>query len=126
MGKFIAVIITVIVLVLVLFFACTPSGKATWNTWWHGVQVADDNTNYETLKTVEDTCRSYIASYTSDKLIYEQNKDSADEGMRMYAENAKIRANKTASVYNNYILKNEYVWRGNVPNDIARTLPYID
>ena len=36
----------------------------------------DDATNYDTRKKVEDTCRSMISSYESDKLVYEQYKDS--------------------------------------------------
>lgn len=37
-----------------------------------------------------------------------------------------MRANKTASTYNNYILENSFVWSGNVPDDIAKELDYID
>lgn len=37
-----------------------------------------------------------------------------------------MRANKTASTYNNYILKNSYVWRGNVLADIYMELAYIE
>jgi hypothetical protein len=126
MGKIIAVIIAILILCGCLFMGCTATGREMWNNWWYDVKVADDNTNYETLKKVEDTCRSFIASYNSDKLIYEQNKDSEDKELRNYAENAKMRANTTASNYNNYILKNEYIWKGNVPSDIAYQLPYIE
>lgn len=108
-----------------IFVGCTPNGRAAWNNYWHGVQVADDNTNYETLKKVEDTCRSMIASYESDKLTYEQYKDSDNPEKLEWAEQAKMRANKTASTYNNYILENRYVWRNNVPADIYMNLPYI-
>ena len=73
----------------------------------------------------EDICRSMISSYNSDKLTYEQYKDSDNEEKQSWAEEAKMRANKTASTYNNYILKNEYIWRGNVPSDIYMTLEYI-
>lgn len=38
----------------------------------------------------------------------------------------KMRANKTASTYNNYILKNSFVWEGNIPDDIDRTLSMIE
>lgn len=129
MNKVIAVIVCiflVIVLFATIFFTATPSGKAIWNNWFHAVQKADDNTNYDTLKKVEDTCRSMISSYNSDKLTYEQYKDSDDEEKQNWAEQAKMRANKTASTYNNYILKNEYIWKGNVPSDIYMTLPYIE
>ena len=65
----------------------------------------------ETKKKVEDTCRSMISTYNSDKLIYEQYKDSDNAEKASWAEQAKMRANKTASSYNNYVLKNKYVWK---------------
>ena len=97
-----------------------------WNSWFHAVQKADDATSYETLKKVEDTCRAMIASYEADKLTYEQYKDSEDEQKQEWAEQAKMRANKTASSYNNYILENSYVWADNVPRDIKGNLPFIE
>jgi len=118
--------IVALLIIATIFFSATPSGKAMWNNWFHDVQKADDATNYKTLKKVEDTCRSMIASYNSDKLTYEQYKDSDSEEKQEWAEQAKMRANKTASTYNNYILKNSYVWKGNVPSDIYMTLPYIE
>jgi hypothetical protein len=36
------------------------------------------------------------------------------------------RANKTAASYNEYVLKNSFVWNGNVPADIRTSLPYLD
>lgn len=120
------VLLVVLFIGLPIFFTCTPTGVATWNNWFHKVQEADDDTNYETLKKVEDTCRSMIASYNADKLTYEQYKDSDNEEKQSWAEQAKMRANKTASSYNNYILKNSYVWKDNVPTDIYMTLPYIE
>ena len=88
-------------------------------------QKIDDATNYETIKKVEDTCRAMIASYESDKMTYIQYKDSDNEEKQSWAEQAKMRANKTASTYNNYILENSFVWQGNVPEDIAEELDYI-
>ena len=124
------VLIIIIALVVIIigasiFFDATPTGKAMWNNWFHKVQKADDATNYETLKKVEDTCRAMIASYNADKLTYEQYKDSDNEEKQEWAEQAKMRANKTASTYNNYILKNSYVWKGAIPNDIYMNLAYI-
>ena len=58
--------------------------------------------------------------------IYEQYKDSDNEEKQGWAEQAKMRANKTASTYNNYILENNYVWSGNVPSDICGKLPYLE
>lgn len=129
MNKFLAVIAAIILIVVVgssVFFGATPTGKAIWNNWFHTVQKVDDDTNYKTKKRVEDTCRAMIASYNADKLTYEQYRDSDSEEKQGWAEQAKMRANKTASTYNNYILKNEYIWKGNVPSDIYMTLPYIE
>jgi hypothetical protein len=124
--KTLAIIFAILVVVGILYLSVTPAGRATWNNWWYGVQKADDSTNYETLKKVEDTCRAMIASYNADKLTYEQYKNSDNEEKQSWAEQAKMRANKTASTYNNYILENEYVWKGNIPNDIWYRLEYID
>ena len=110
-----------------LINACiTPNGRAEWNEHWYEVQKADDATNYETRKKVEDTCRAMISSYNSDKLTYEQYKDSDNEEKQSWAEQAKMRANKTAASYNNYILSNSYVWKDNVPKDICSELEYLD
>lgn len=125
-GIVVLIILAVLAIALPIYFGATPSGRATWNNWFHAVQKADDDTNYETIKKVEDTCRSMIASYNSDKLTYEQYKDNESEEKQEWAEQAKMRANKTASTYNNYILKNSYIWKGNVPADIYMELPYID
>lgn len=67
-----------------------------------------------------------IASYNSDKLTYEQYKNSDSQEKQSWAEQAKMRANKTANAYNEFILKNSYVWRGNVPKDIISELEYIE
>ena len=90
----------------------------------YGLEKVDEK-NYENRKQVEDTCRAMIASYNQDKLVYEQYKDSTVQEERSWANNAKIRANNTASTYNAYILKNSYVWADNVPSDIKMELPII-
>ena len=124
--RVICILIAALLIAAVLYFAVTPGGRATWNNWWYGVQKVDDNTSYETRKNVEDTCRAMIASYESDKLTYMQYKDSDNDEKQSWAEQAKIRANKTAVEYNNYILKNSYVWRNNIPNDIYMNLEIIE
>ena len=111
---------------LLLFFVANPSGVMAWNSWFGLVQKADDTTSYETLKKVEDTCRAMISSYESDRMTYEQYRESDDSEERSWAEQAKMRANRTASTYNNYILENSYVWEGNVPQDIDNQLDYLE
>ena len=128
-GIIATVLISILVIILIgvlIYFTCTPSGVAAWNNWKHGLQEVDDKTNYETLKQVEDTCRAMITQYNSDKLTYLTYKESDKEFEQELATQAKIRANNTASEYNNYILKNKYVWKDAVPADIYMTLEYIE
>ena len=120
------IVLIIVVIGLPIFFGATPVGKALWNNWFYDVQKVDDKTNYNTLKKVEDTCRAMISSYEADRLTYEQYKDSDDEDKRSWAEQAKMRANKTASSYNNYILENSFVWEDAVPRDIKSRLEYIE
>lgn len=111
--------------ILLIYFTLIPSGRAAWNRWQYGLEKVDEKT-YENQKEVEDTCRAMISSYTQDKLMYEQYKNSEVAEERSWANNAKIRANNTAATYNNYILKNSYVWQNNVPSDIYMTLAYLE
>ena len=102
-----------------------------FNTWFFNRvdyidQKIDDATRYETIKKVEDSCRAMISSYESDRLVYEQYRDSDNEEKQSWAEQAKMRANKTAATYNNYVLENSFVWSGNVPDDIRRELAYLE
>ena len=103
-----------------------------WFNTWFGNRVEyidqkiDDATNYETKKKVEDSCRAMIASYEADRLTYEQYKDSDNSEHQSWAAQAKMRANRTAANYNNFVLENSYVWSGNIPNDIDSELPYLE
>lgn len=114
-----------LVVFLIIYFTAVPSGRDLINKWQYGLEKVDEKT-YENQKEVEDTCRAMISSYTQDKLVYEQYKNSDVDEERSWANSAKIRANNTAATYNNYILKNSYVWQGNVPSDIYMTLAYLE
>ena len=118
-------VVLVLFVTALFYFGLTPAGRADWNQIFYDIQKADDTTRYATKKQVEDSCRAMIASYTSDRLIWEQYKDSDSSEQRGWADQAKMRANKTASSYNHYILKNSYVWDGNVPEDIRTELETI-
>ena len=122
-----ALIAILIVLALVVgFFCITPAGVALRNGYNFAVQKVDDATRYETRKKVEDTCRAMIANYEADRVSYEQYKDDPDSEEQGWAEQAKMRANRTAASYNEYYLKNSFVWSGAVPSDIKGSLPYLE
>ena len=124
-GTIIVTIISVILIGAIIFFGFTPGGRSVWNSYTHSLEKADEN-QYETKKQVEDTARSMIASYKSDVATYEQYKDSENEEKQSWAEQAKMRANRTANSYNEYILKNSYVWEDNIPSDIDYSLPIVE
>lgn len=113
-------------LVCVIWVGFTHVGRASWNLYIGSIQKVDDATSYQTQKEVEDTCRAMISSYEADKLTYEQYKDSDSKEKQSWAEQAKMRANKTAATYNNYILENSFVWSSNIPKGIDVELPYLD
>lgn len=113
------------IIISLLFILAIPTCIAVTNGWFGYLQQVDDSTNYLTKKKVEDTCRSMIATYEADRLMYEQYRDSEDGAKQSWGEQAKIRANRTAASYNNYILQNSYVWKDNVPKDIREELPYL-
>lgn len=124
MKRLIAAILLIVLAVTMT--ACTPWGRALFNEYDNAVQNADDATNYKKRKQVEDTCRSMIASYESDRQIWLQFRDSEASEERSWASSAKMRANKTAISYNEYILKNKHVWAKNVPEDIRDALQIIE
>lgn len=124
-GTVIAAVLTILMISAIIFFGFTPGGRAILNEYKTTMKKVDDVTVYETRKQVEDSCRAMMASYTSDKLIYDQYKDSGNKDKQGWAEQAKMRANKTASTYNEYVLKNSFVWEGNIPEDIKTSLDYV-
>ncbi len=115
-----------IVVLIALSVTFTPEGRKIWNIIQHETQKVDEETSYKTRKRVEDTCRATIVSYEADKLTWQQYKDSENAEQRGWADAAKLRANKAALTYNEYFLKNSYVFQGNVPEDIRAELELIE
>lgn len=123
----------IIILILTILAGIIVGGTlgGWFKTWFKNKvewvdQKIEDRTSYDTMKKVEDTCRSMIASYKTDKATYDMYKDSDNEEKQSWAEQAKMRANKTANTYNEYILKNSFVFEGNIPTDIETRLMIID
>ena len=126
-------VIGIIILIIgsIVCLVIGSTGLRWFDTWFTNKTTyidkkIDDATKYDTIKKVEDTCRSMISSYKTDKATYQQYKDSDNSEKQSWAEQAKMRANKTANTYNEYILKNSFVWKGNVPDDIEQKLPIIE
>lgn len=108
-----------------IFFGATPIGRQLITGYNYDMEKAGEN-NYENRRMVEEQCRAYIASYKADKLGYEQYKDSDSELERSWAQSYKQRANRTAATYNEYMTKNSYVFKDNLPWDIPASLPYLN
>lgn len=103
----------------------TPIGVSLRNSYQHAMHKADDDTSYESRRKVEDVARAMLASYKSDANTYEMYRESLEGREHEYALQAKMRANKTAITYNEYMLKNRYMWKGNIPDDIASALDLV-
>lgn len=114
------------VLVALLGIVFVPSIRANFNLYRNEMKRTDDRTTYEARKRVEDEARSLVASYNNDKLRYEQYKTSIDKTHLEWAEQAKMRANQTATIFNEFVLKNSYVFEGNIPADINVQLPILE
>lgn len=123
--KWLGIILAVILIIGVIFFKLTPTGRSIWNQYRFTMHKTDEIT-YEQRKNVEDTCRAMISSWNFDVLTYKQYRDADTAEKQGWAEQAKMRANKTAASYNEYILKNSFVWAGNVPADIYAAIDYIE
>ena len=106
------------ILAALIGVAFIPEVRANFNLYRNEMKRTDDRTTYEARKRVEDEARSLVASYNNDKLRYEQYKTSTDKTYLEWAEQAKMRANQTATIFNEFVLKNSYVFEGNIPADI--------
>ena len=121
----VALVLIALIAVGIIGFTFSPVTRGIINTQRYAVQKVDDATNYQTIKMVENNCRAMIASYNSDRITYEQYRESDNEEKQSWAEQAKMRANRTAMAYNEYVLKNSFIWRDNVPEDIQSELELI-
>lgn len=111
------------VFVISLFaISCNPFSGI--NKWVNEVDYElrkQNEQRYENRKQVEDTARGMIAQYETDKLNYESVKDINPE----IALQAKLRINSTVATYNEFMLKNSYMFKDNMPEDIKYKLEPI-
>lgn len=118
-------LVIVLVCVGVSIWFVRPYLVGCVNTKNAQVYEVDSATNWNTLHEVEDSCRAMIASYNTDVLYYNQYSSSTNPEHQSWAQQARMRANQTAATYNEYILKNNFVWPNGIPWDIKSELPYI-
>ena len=123
MEKWVIYILCFFIVLGLLLWVFEPWNTVISNKHDALVQEADSATNWETLREVENSCRAMVSNYKADVLIYEQYINSTDH--KDWAEQARIRANKTAAQYNEYILKNNYVWKYGIPDDIEEEIEEI-
>ena len=114
----------VIISVIAGYFAFSDGRQDIVEYEYENAKIKEQS--YENKKKVEDTCRAYISSYESDRLTYNMFCQSEDNYEKQTANMALLRANRTAVAYNEYILKNSYVWENNIPEDIKESLPYLE
>ena len=107
-----------------IFFGATPIGRSIITGYRYDMEKAGEN-SYGNRKKVEETLRSYYASYKTDKASYEMYKDETDEYYRRLALSYKQRANQTAITYNEYFTKNSYVFENNIPEDLPKQLDLL-
>lgn len=122
--KKIGLVLLILALVVVSFLT-KPWSVFIHNKYEGLIKEVDSATNWETLHEVEDSCRAMMSNYQADVLTYQQYCNSEMTEHRSWAEQARMRANRTAAQYNEYILKNNYVWKYGIPDDIEHELPYI-
>ena len=121
MEKFLFVVGVMLItalIVSIVFFGLTPMGR----TIWHQYRFGGDSITPEQRQEVEDTCRAMIASWEADLQTYKDLKDTDKDG----AEVARLSANKTADMYNEYLLMNSYVFGETLPDGIYAVIANIE
>ena len=117
--------ITIFLLAIVFGIVLAPRWVRARNEFRFNLQTIHDQTDYATLRRVEDTARAMIATWEADRLMWEQFRNSEYREERNWANGALMRANRTASNFNNFMLENSFVWAFGVPDDIAEPLPIL-
>jgi hypothetical protein len=121
MEKFLFVLGVMLITALIagiVFFGLTPQGRIIW----HQYRFSGDRITPEQVKEVEDTCRAMIASWEADLQTYMDLKDTDKDG----AEVARLSANRTADMYNEYLLMNTYVFGETLPDGIYAVIESIE
>lgn len=112
-----------------LAYSLSPSFRTWVNEFQFRRDVVDAETDYTNRKGVEDQARAMLANYNYAMQEYNSYKEflgTDDKARAQRALDAKSNANKTVAAYNEYLTKNNYVFKGNLPSDIPSFLPYVE
>ena len=97
-----------------MVYLLTHDNCSRFNDVWE----ANIDTRYEVRIQVEDTAYALIDAYNVNMSLYEQYRDLDN----VKANEAKLRANAIATIYNDFMSINTIVWGGSIPTDIEAEL----
>ena len=107
-----------------------PVTRRLFNEYIFTVKQVDENTNYTNRKQVEDTARSTIVNYNMYRTEYETYKEFCniveEKNKCQRALDSKLLANKSVQQYNEFIQKNRFIFKDNLPSDIPYSLEKIE
>ena len=110
-----------LIIVLALIFA--PPWIRARNEYRATLQRIHAETCPDMLRAQERQARNMIASWEADRDQWLMFRDSDNQEERNWANGALMRANRTASSFNNFML--EHSWIHGIPDDIAESLPML-
>jgi hypothetical protein len=121
----------IIAIFLVMYMI--PSSRAVINEYIFDIRSVDEETDYENRERVETLARTQVAAYDLNVRYYndymDYYEDETDATLKaQYLTDARIykdRANAAATQYNEIMTENSFVWKGNIPDDLPASLPYI-
>ena len=101
-----------------MIYLLTHDNCSRFNDVWE----ANIDTRYEVRIQVEDTAYALIDAYNANVSLHNQYCDMDNAK----ANEAKVRANAIAIIYNEFISKSIIVWDDNMPTDIEAELLLIE
>ena len=124
-GKILVIIATILVIAFLV-----PGTRTIINEYVFGIKRIDEQINYNNRKSVEDTARSTIVNYNTYKNEYETYKKYCDipyeKNKCQRSLDSKLLANQAVQQYNEFIQKNRFIFKDNLPPDIPYSLEKID
>lgn len=129
MRKTLSIILSTLLVVAILFMSFNLGFRKMVNEYVFQREVVDQETDYRNRKGVEDSARALLTQYEFAKGEYETYKvfiGTDDKAKEQRALDSKTSANMVVSKYNNYLTENEFIFKGNLPNDIPYKLQMIE